>query len=45
MRVLFSSFNQKFGKSLGTFDFGDFIILFVAEYRFAFFIAVMKFLK
>ena len=41
MRVLFSSFNQKFG----TFGFVDFIILFVAESHFAFFIAVMKFSK
>ena len=36
MRNLFSPFDKKFEKSLGIFDFGDFINIFVAESLFAF---------
>ena len=45
MRVLFSSFDKKFEKSLGTFDFGDFLIIFVAESLCAFSAALMEFSK
>ena len=40
-----SPFDRKFEKSLGTFDFRDFIIIFVAESLFAFSAALMEFSK
>ena len=43
-RLVFSIW-LKFKKSLGTFDFGDFIIIFVAESLCAFFAALMEFSK
>ena len=45
MGILFSPFDWKFKKSLGTFDFGDFITIFVAEFLRAFFAALMELLK
>ena len=45
MRILFSPFDRKFENSVGTFDFGDIIIIFVAESLFAFSAALMEFFK
>ena len=39
------SFDRKFEKSLGTFDFGDFIIIYVAESLFVFPAVLMGFSK
>ena len=43
--VLFSAFGGKFEKSLWTFDFGDFIIIFVAESLFVFSAGLREFSK
>lgn len=45
MHILFFLLDKKFEKSLGTFDFGDFITIFVLEPLFALCASLMKFSK
>ena len=45
MCVLFSPFDKNLEKSLGTFDFGEFAIFFIAESLCAFSATLMEFSK